>query len=369
MAAPTIGIVSAGAMGSAVGAAYAAGGARAVTSVQGRSERTRALAAAAGLELLAGLDEVVRLSDIVLSIVPPEQARAVAGDIAAAARHADADPLVADLNAVAPATVQAMSALYAGSGLDLVDGSISGGPPRPGGSTRLYLSGARAAELADLDAPGLDARLVGDTVGLASAVKMSTASVYKGAVGLLAHALLAAHANGVLTHVLDDLQASFPELRRGRPARSAGRRRRRGATWGDARDRRGPVGSGVAARALRRLRRRLRRPGRDALSRGRARSRSAPTSGSRSSSPPSPRQVQAESARKARDEARDRAPGGGRRPRPRPRSTRARLIAEPPGSAAARGGNRAGAGSTSGEPRRRRRDARAASEARILPPR
>jgi 3-hydroxyisobutyrate dehydrogenase-like beta-hydroxyacid dehydrogenase len=208
----TIGIVSAGAMGSAVGAAYAAGGARAVTSVQGRSERTRSLAAAAGLELLAGLDEVVRVSDLVLSIVPPERARAVAGDIAAAARHADADPLVADLNAVAPATVRAMQALYAGSGLELVDGSISGGPPRPDGSTLLYLSGARAAELAALAAPGLDARVVGGTVGLASAVKMSTASVYKGTVGLLAHALLAAHANGVLSYVLDDLRASFPEL-------------------------------------------------------------------------------------------------------------------------------------------------------------
>ncbi len=213
----TIGIVSAGAMGSAVGAAYAAGGARVVTSVQGRSERTRALATAAGLELLAGLDEVVRLSDIVLSIVPPEQARAVAGDIAAAARHADADPLVADLNAVAPATVVAMQALYAGSGLELVDGSISGGPPQPDGVTRLYLSGARAAELAALGAPGLDARVVGDTVGLASAVKMSTASVYKGTVGLLAHALLAAHANGVLPQVLDDLRSSFPELVEGAP--------------------------------------------------------------------------------------------------------------------------------------------------------
>ena len=208
----TIGIVSAGAMGSAVGAAYAAGGARAVTSVQGRSERTRAFAAAAGLELLAGLDEVVRVSDIVLSIVPPERARAVAGDIAAAARHADADPLVADLNAVAPATVHAMQALYGGSGLDLVDGSISGGPPHPGGSTRLYLSGVRAGELAALASPGLEPRVVGGAVGLASAVKMSTGSVYKGTVGLLAHALLAAHANGVLPFVLDDLRASLPEL-------------------------------------------------------------------------------------------------------------------------------------------------------------
>jgi len=208
----TIGIVSPGAMGSAVGAAYAAGGARVVATVAGRSARTRGLAAAAGLELLPDLDEVVRHADVVLSIVPPEHALAVAGDIGAAARRADADPLVADLNAIAPATARELALRLAGSGLDVVDGSISGGPPHAGGSTRLYLSGAHAAELAALPAPGLHARVVGAEVGLASAVKMSTASVYKGTNGLLAHALLAAHANGVLEHVLDDLRGAFPEL-------------------------------------------------------------------------------------------------------------------------------------------------------------
>jgi 3-hydroxyisobutyrate dehydrogenase-like beta-hydroxyacid dehydrogenase len=105
-----------------------------------------------------------------------------------------------------------MQTVLAGSGLDLVDGSISGGPPRPDGSTRIYLSGTRAAELAARHAPGIDARVVGDTVGLASAVKMSTASVYKGINGLVAHALLAARANGVLEHVLEDLRAEAPEL-------------------------------------------------------------------------------------------------------------------------------------------------------------
>lgn len=197
-------------MGSAVGRAYAAGGARVVATLEGRSARTRGLAD--GLELLPDLDEVVRLSDIVLSIVPPEVAAAVAADIASAARRADADPLVADLNAIAPATARAIETRLAGSGLDLVDGSISGGPPRPDGSTRIYLSGGRAAELAALPAPGIDTRVVGPDVGTASAVKMSTASVYKGTVGLLAHALLSAHANGVLPHVLDDLRESYPEL-------------------------------------------------------------------------------------------------------------------------------------------------------------
>jgi len=93
-----------------------------------------------------------------------------------------------------------------------VDGSISGGPPQAGGSTRVYLSGSRAAELAAQPGPGIDARVVGQEVGSASAVKMSTASVYKGTVGLLAHALLAASAHGVLPQVLDDLRASDPSL-------------------------------------------------------------------------------------------------------------------------------------------------------------
>ena len=49
-------------------------------------------------------------------------------------------------------------------------------------------------------------------LGLASAVKMCTASVYKGTSALLTQALLAAHANGVLEHVLADLRAGSPGL-------------------------------------------------------------------------------------------------------------------------------------------------------------
>ena len=46
---------------------------------------------------------------------------------------------------------------------------------------------------------------MGDDVGLASAVKMCTASVYKGRVALLAQSLRTAHAHGVVEHVLHDL--------------------------------------------------------------------------------------------------------------------------------------------------------------------
>ena len=65
----------------------------------GRSERTARLAREAGLELLPGLDEVVAEADIVLSIVPPAEADAVAAALAGAR-------LVADLNAVSPETAR-----------------------------------------------------------------------------------------------------------------------------------------------------------------------------------------------------------------------------------------------------------------------
>jgi 3-hydroxyisobutyrate dehydrogenase-like beta-hydroxyacid dehydrogenase len=207
----TVGIVSPGAMGSAVGTAYRSGGARVVTTLAGRSERTRGLADRAGLELLEDVDAVVADADVVLSIASPDQAGSIAADLAGAAERTGARPLVSDWNAVSPATAREVASILEAAGLPFVDGSISGGPPRADYRTRVYVSGPRAPELAGEAAPPwLDVRAVGAEVGLASAVKMCTASVYKGHTALLTHALVTAHANGVLAEVLDDLHDSFP---------------------------------------------------------------------------------------------------------------------------------------------------------------
>lgn len=208
MTAPTIGIVSAGAMGSALGRAWQAAGAFVVTSLNGRSERTRRLAE--GLTDLPDLDAVVAASDVVVSICPPAAASDVLDDVLAASARTGSTPLLADLNALAPMTVERLAGRAAGAGLDLVDGAVSGPPPRPGGRTLLYLSGAGAERLA-LESDGLRARVVGDRPGVASAVKMCTGSVYKGTTALWAQALQTAYHYGVLEPVLDDLRASFPE--------------------------------------------------------------------------------------------------------------------------------------------------------------
>ena len=208
----TVGIVSPGAMGSAVADALARGGARVVATVAGRSERTARLAERAQLELLPDLGAIVATADVVLSIVPPEAAESVAEDLAREARAAGAYPLVVDLNAIAPETSRGLADMLGRAGGTFVDGSISGPPPWKANTTRIYLSGERATEAAALPITGVERIVVGPETGSASAVKMSTASVYKGTSALLAHALLAANENGVLGHVLDDLRSGSPEL-------------------------------------------------------------------------------------------------------------------------------------------------------------
>jgi 3-hydroxyisobutyrate dehydrogenase-like beta-hydroxyacid dehydrogenase len=199
-------------MGSAVAHALAGGGARVVATVSGRSERTARLADRTEIEVLPELEAVLGAADVVLSIVPPEAAPSVAENVAAAALAASAHPLLVDLNAIAPATALRIEATMAATGLELVDGSISGPPPWKADTTRIYLSGERAADVATLPMPGVDLIVVGPRVGTASAVKMSTASIYKGGSALLVQALRAAAANGVVEHVLADLRIGAPEL-------------------------------------------------------------------------------------------------------------------------------------------------------------
>ena len=204
-------LVGAGAMGSALGASWRLGGAEVITCVAGRSLRTREAVARAGLATVESHEDIAR-ADFVVSVVPPGEAVKAASDIAAWAAESGAQPLVVDLNAVAPTTIERIADLLGGAGLPFVDGSISGLPPRPGRRpTRVYLSGEHAGDVAAIGSPWTEVRVLEGPAGRASALKMCTASMYKGTNALVMHAMLTAHAHGVLDEFLADVAHLWPD--------------------------------------------------------------------------------------------------------------------------------------------------------------
>jgi 3-hydroxyisobutyrate dehydrogenase-like beta-hydroxyacid dehydrogenase len=204
----TVALISPGDMGQAVGALLAANGVRVVTCVAGRSERTRALARAAGFIDLPSLAALVREAELLLSIVPPAQAVAVARDVAAALGASRARLAYVDCNAIAPRTVREVAAVIAPTGSAFVDAGIVGGPPRDAPSPRFYASGPGRAAFGALREAGLDIRVLGDEVGEASAVKMCYAALTKGTTAIATELLIAARKLGVYDTLVAELGES-----------------------------------------------------------------------------------------------------------------------------------------------------------------
>ena len=220
MAIRTVAIQSPGDMGSGVGRELIARGFRAVTCLTRRSERSRKLAEAAGLELAESLDALVEAADIVLSILPPASAESFADEAAAALRRTGARPAFADCNAIAPTTARRVAARFGGTGATFIDAGIIGNAPgKTALPTRFYCSGPDTSALEALDGPNLSVRRLGDDIGRASAMKMVYAATTKGTFTLHTAALVAARVYGLS----DPFHA---ELAESRPAEFADMNRR-----------------------------------------------------------------------------------------------------------------------------------------------
>jgi 3-hydroxyisobutyrate dehydrogenase-like beta-hydroxyacid dehydrogenase len=205
-----IGILGSGDMGSAVAAAFVGQGYRVVTSLAGRSGLSRKLAAAANVENLGSLDEVLANADIFLSILPPSAAIEFARDAAVRATKQGRRLIYADCNAVSPETVTAIERLFKPGPADFLDIGIVGPAPRPGtqSPTRFYVAGAVRAELLDLDVPEIAMRDMGVEIGRASAIKMTYAAMNKGTDALWTAVLMAAERLGVRAELMREFEVS-----------------------------------------------------------------------------------------------------------------------------------------------------------------
>jgi L-threonate 2-dehydrogenase len=203
----TVGILSPGDMGHAIGAVLHQHQMRVITNLRGRSVRSVTLAKTAGFIDVSDDETLVREADVLLSILPPDRAYALAERIAAALCTTGVTLLFVDCNAIAPRTTQAIEHLLTQAGASFVDGGIIGGPPQPGRpGPRLYTSGPCAAEIAELQASGLDVRVLGPQSGLASGLKMCYASLTKGLTALATEALVAGRTLGLQETLLAELQ-------------------------------------------------------------------------------------------------------------------------------------------------------------------
>lgn len=208
---PTIAIIAQGSMGAGVAKRLSDNGVRVLTSLKGRSDVSARRAQAAGMT--DATDAEIAAADVILSIVPPGEALALAQRLAPALTLAERKPLYADCNAVNPDTVKQIAAVIERTGAAFADAGIIGGPPRAGyGGPVFYYSGSKASPLERLNDCGLVFRRIDGGIGAASALKMSYGGITKGLTAVGSAMLLAAERAGVAEALHAELAASQPNL-------------------------------------------------------------------------------------------------------------------------------------------------------------
>jgi 3-hydroxyisobutyrate dehydrogenase-like beta-hydroxyacid dehydrogenase len=215
-----VGLLHPGEMGAAVGATLVAAGHDVLWASEGRSNASTARATQGGLQDAGGVAALAARAEVILSICPP----AAALDIARAVATCGFAGVYVDANAVSPARSRELAALIGAQ--RYVDGAIVGGPPSADEHPRLYLSGTGAAQMARLmRGTRVDARVVDEKIGTASAIKMAYAAWTKGSAAMLLAISELARAEGIE----QALRAEWADSQPGLEARLAGAERSRAA--------------------------------------------------------------------------------------------------------------------------------------------
>lgn len=190
----TVAILHPGAMGASVGACLTGAGHVVGWLAKGRSDATRGRAVQANFQEHDKLASLIEVSDMVIAVCPPAAALSVASAIAECEFHG----VYVDANAIAPRTAEVVARTVTKGGASYVDGGIVGPPPEAHGTTRLYLSGKRAAEVtACFTSSALEPIVLGETLTAASALKMCYAAWTKGSTALLFAVAALARASNV----------------------------------------------------------------------------------------------------------------------------------------------------------------------------
>lgn len=155
--------------------------------------------------LVAGREYNERLaqSKLVISVVTGEQATSAA---TLAKPWLRPGTLYADYNSITGPQTCAVANVFADTDIDFVDVAVMGSFMANGHKAPLLVSGSRAQDMTDwANAVGTPARVLNNTVGDASAVKILRSILMKGLEALSVECLVAAHRQGLVEQVLDNV--------------------------------------------------------------------------------------------------------------------------------------------------------------------
>jgi 3-hydroxyisobutyrate dehydrogenase-like beta-hydroxyacid dehydrogenase len=206
----TLTILYPGEMGSAVAGEFSRHGWRVVSCLDDRSRRTKDLALASGVVPLPTIEDCVRESDLVISLVPQSVAESTAAIFAAACAEAARQPAYVDANSISPSTMGEVARVVAGNGPGCVDGAFIGSAAMLGKKTALYLSGPTADSVSTQIGDALLTRVLGPEIGDASAFKLSIYGFNKGLVAIFLEMITAADLLGHREELLACLRDFYP---------------------------------------------------------------------------------------------------------------------------------------------------------------
>ena len=208
-----IGVVSPGDMGQAIAGRLKEAGLNVYTPLEGRSERTKALARAAGITDSGSMEQLVATCELVISVINPGESLNVVRQVAAAMKKTGRKIAFADLNAVSPQTARDADRIIRDAGGMFIDGGIIGPPPRgEKDKPRIYVSGPDAYLMEQINHPNLLIRVMSERIGDASGVKMCYAAMTKGTTALAVELLVAARKLGVEQALEKELRDSRADV-------------------------------------------------------------------------------------------------------------------------------------------------------------
>jgi 3-hydroxyisobutyrate dehydrogenase-like beta-hydroxyacid dehydrogenase len=192
-----IGFMTPGDMGQGVAMQLKKKGFDVCTALDKRSERSRKMAAEAGLTDVGSIARLVAEADLVMSVMNPGAALEFAREAAEAIRDQSHKPVFIDCNAVSPDTMREIDAALRAAGSRCLDGGLIGPPPRGNAKVNLYVSGPGVADLEQIANEQLKVHVMSERLGDASAIKMCYSAFNKGTQGLALETLMAAQRLGV----------------------------------------------------------------------------------------------------------------------------------------------------------------------------